>query len=363
MKKFLIPLLAISLLQLTLIAAAEDRQPGSGVLACVQPEQGADGTLREVVRSMLEVQFERRGTRLTSVQVDAAVPSAQAQSGLKEAAKQNTQYFVLAKYTTSSTDFGLDVELYDVASSKSLSTGAASGRIGLALDSVVAEAVDRALVGVMFRPAPQPPSAQTSSAGGTAATPVPGVTTNDGGNAPSTTGGTSRADKKTTGARGGARLGFTGGAAPFVPLGGPGNYAQLGVLATLSGNYRFPVGPGQLGVGFLTGVGAMNVAGLVADGNLVVVPIGAEVTYSMNEGGFPGVLARLSAGPAVMGLTTAYDGTLTKTVPYVLAGLDLSLPFTSFLGLSIELAWASFFESTSLAIMGFVPEVTLYVRF
>jgi hypothetical protein len=338
-KKPVISALLLLLSQLALIPAnAEDRQLASGVLSIIEAAQDADVALRDVVFSMLAVQFERRGVRLTNVQPDSASSSSVTASGLQRAVEQNTQYFLLVRYSTTENDLDLNVELYDVASRKSLGAAEASGRIGLSLDSVVAQALNQALDGVAFRPpaAPAKAVATQPAAAPPASSPLAAL------------------------ARKAFRL--TGGAAPFLPLGGPGGYAQLGVLATLSADYRFSLGPGELGVGVLTGMCITNLVGLASNGSLLVVPIGAELTYSMNEGGFPGVVVRLSGGPAIMSLTTVYDGTLTKPAPYLLAGVDLAFPMTPLLGLSVELAWTAFFESASLAIMGFVPEMGLYVR-
>jgi hypothetical protein len=350
-------------------ALAEDRQPSSGVLGLIQAAPGAEAALHDVVSSVLAVQFERRGVHFAPVQSDE--PS----SGLQQAAEQNTQYFILARYTTSSADFGLSVELYDVASRKSLATAKASGQIGLSLDSVVAQALNKALAGVVFRPPPAPPQASTQAAAAGQSEPAHAAATAAAQTEPATTVAAQTAAAQTpqpaaphTAAsqpavpRARRLFAFSAGAAPFLPLGGPGGYAQLGVLASLSADYRFRLGPGELGVGLLTGLCAASVAGFAADGSLLMVPIGADVTYSMNEGGFPGILVRVSGGPAIMSLTTAYDGALSKAVPYVLAGMDLSFPFTPLLALSVELAWTAFFESASLTIMGFVPEITLYVR-
>ena len=63
-----------------------------------------------------------------------------------------------------------------------------------------------------------------------------------------------------------------------------------------------------------------------------------------------------------MSVNAAYAGPMTKVIPYLVAGMTLELPFASFMGMSIEVAWAAFFEST-LPIMGFAPEVTFYVQF
>jgi hypothetical protein len=64
-----------------------------------------------------------------------------------------------------------------------------------------------------------------------------------------------------------------------------------------------------------------------------------------------------------MSVSTSYAGTLSKPIPYLMAGMRVDVPFTSFLGLALEAAWTGFFESPTDVIMGFAPEVSVYVRF
>ncbi len=54
---------------------------------------------------------------------------------------------------------------------------------------------------------------------------------------------------------------------------------------------------------------------------------------------------------------------MTKLVPYLLAGMRMDLPFAPVIGLAVEADWVAFFESASLPLMAFAPEVALYVRF
>jgi hypothetical protein len=331
-------------------ASAPDAAIGaSGVLASVEAAPGADPALLKVVVSALDLQFMRRNARFDTMAVSTLTEPDTAAEGLRQAAEQHQQLFLFGEYSTSSKDLTLTIHVYDVRTGSRLSSASVSGPIGLSLDSVVARVLDQVLAGLTIQPAPQPlPPAETGAK--PAAIPpgdsqVPGATR-------TTTGSAARP----------GRIALATGVAPFIPLGN-GTYAEVGVLATFSAVYRFPAGPGLLGVGVLAGVSAMNAAGVASTASLLLVPLGAEVSYSMNEGGLPGILFHVSAGPALMSVATSYEGTLSKPVPYLLAGMRVDVPFTSYLGLSLEAAWTGFFESMSTVIMGFAPEVSMYVRF
>jgi len=339
--------------------------PAAGVLGSVEAAPGADPSLRDVVLTALDLQFMRRNAPFASVSLGSPGGEAETQ-GLRQAAERHQQFLLLGVYSTSARDMTFTVQLYDARTGARIRSAAVSGRIGLALDSLVARALDNVLSGLTLQSAPQPTApAETGDkpvpiAPGTdqASRPEPLQPAEPGVSAVPAA--PALPDNRPAGRP--TSLAMSTGAAPFIPL-GRGTYANLGVLGTFSAVYRFPVGPGIVGAGILAGVGTMKATGAVASAGLLVVPVGAELSYSMNEGGFPGILFHLSGGPAVLSASTSYEGTLTKAVPYLIAGMRVDAPFTSYLGMSVEAAWAGFFESTSVLIMGFAPGVSLYARF
>ncbi len=325
---------------------AEGRPAATGVLASVQTTAGSDASLREVVSSALAVQLARRQARLELAEIDGAPQSSRTNKALSEAADRNAQYLLLGEYTTTPRDFTVQVDLYDVATARKLKSSTASGRIDLSLDAVVADAMDQALSGIEFRL----PDARSGD-----------VSTTTDGQSVARTG--PAAGALSPAGRAVKRFVLSSGVAPFIPMGGASEYATLGVLATLSANMRFVLGPGIMGAGLLTGACIINATGAASDADVLIVPIGADLQYSMNEGGFPGIVVHLSGGPALMNVDSPYAGSMTKVIPYVLAGMTLSMPFTPSIGLAVETAWAMFLESASLPIMAFAPEASLYVRF
>jgi hypothetical protein len=341
-KNRLLLLLLLSSQIAVLPVFAEEHASASGVLGYIEAGAGADVTLRDVVSSALIVQLARRQTRLEIVELSDLPQTSRAPAGLSRAAGENAQYLLLGEYTTSTKSFTLEIDLYDVGTKLKVRTIKVTGRIDLSLDSVVADALDKTLSGIEFQQAV-------------------GIRTPAAEPAPATTVITPIAGSHSQAAR--SHFALTSGVAPFILMGGASTYASLGVLATLSADLRFPLGPGVFGAGLLSGLCSLHASGAVSDAQVLIVPIGADIQYSMNEGGFPGIVIHLSGGPAVMTVTAAYAGSLTKVVPYLLAGMSMDLPFASFMGLSFEADWAAFFESASLPIMAFAPEVSLYVRF
>jgi hypothetical protein len=152
------------------------------------------------------------------------------------------------------------------------------------------------------------------------------------------------------------------GIAPLISVGSAAQYAPVGLFSQATLDFRFRVGPGALGVGLLTGFTWLAANGIVENAQISLVPVAADFVYTISEASFPIFTVRLSGGGAMMSVSApALDQPLAKIIPFALAGLVLDFPFTSYLGLAIEASYVSFFEE-SLWIMGFTPQVSLYVR-
>ena len=320
-------------LTLTILACvcshAEGRPQGAHILGFVLPGPYADPSLQQVLSESFAVQLTRR--KLT-VQLGDAVTSGEfkLRDALRLTSAQDAQYLVVATYTTTPTVCGLEINLYDPADGGMLRSGKASGRIDLSLDAIMAQALSTALSGIGFREQPN----QT-------------VVPADAGPRPP---GQWRL------------LELSAEAAPLFAIGAVSQYAKIGLLADLSLDYRFPLGTAVLEAGLLTGVCLMGATGAVTDAAILLVPIGIDVQYAMNAGSFPGVTLHVSGGPAVMSINAAYLGdSLTKIVPYLLAGLTLDLPFSPVFGIAFEARYVAFLES-SLPIMAFAPTVRMFVQ-
>jgi hypothetical protein len=371
--------MAVSLLFLPVLSlAAADQSAPWGVAYLVGAGAGADASLKEVIAGSIGVQLTLRSAPPEELSPATEGPPLLGRT-LAQAADRKAQYLLVATYTTSFGDIAIDLKLYDVDTSAEVGQASESGRIDLSLDAIVAQAIAQAARGLEFRQpvltgaapdtaATAGPNATTDTAtlvggGGSAAGSGPAGTTGPAG-APGLTGsGTAGSRPAASSARKGGTLGITTGAAPLLLTGPAGAYASLGALATFSAAFRFPLGPGVMGAGFLSGLVSLKATGAVTTAEVLLVPVGVDAQYTLNDGGFPAVTLHLGGGPSVLNVTAPYAGSLTKVIPYLLAGMNLELPFASFMGLSVEAAWATFFESSALPIMGFAPEVSFYVRF
>ncbi len=92
------------------------------------------------------------------------------------------------------------------------------------------------------------------------------------------------------------------------------------------------------------------------------MPLGLDVGLRMGGEGI-GIGLHLGGGPALMATSAPAVSTLLKVVPYALAGMAVEVPFSAAVGLAVQASYAVFFESASLPIMAFAPEVSLYARF
>jgi len=334
-------------------SGAAGRSPGSGVLGVILPASGADRSLQDVLAGSFSVQLTLRkaALHLAGGSQESAFTLRRA---LSEAASQNAEYLLIGTYSTTATEIRLQVELYNVTSGEKIRSAASSGRIDLSLDTIVAKALEKTLSGISFREAsavvvappaettPQPIAPATGGPREPAAAPA---VVSDSGRTPPW-----------------KLFGISSGVAPLIATGPASDYAKLGLLATFSVDLRFRFAAGALEAGILSGACWLSATGAVTAANVLIIPIGVDLQYLLNSGAFPGIILHLSGGPALMSVTASYTGVESKIVPYVLGGMTLDLPFVPSFGLALEASYVAFLES-SLVIMAFAPEVSLYVRF
>lgn len=349
-RRFLIA--AILVMLVSGFSGAAERLPGSGVLGVILPATGADRSLQDVLAGSFTVQFTLRKAALHLA--DSSEETAfTLRRALAEAASKNAEYLLVGTYSTTAKEILLQVELYKVTSGEKIRSAATSGKIDLSLDTIVAQALEKTLSGISLASADivVAPPAET--------TPQPIAPATGGPREPDTTptpasgAGTAPAWKL---------FGISSGVAPLVATGPASDYTKLGLLATFSVDMRFRFAAGALQAGILSGVCLFSATGAASDADILIVPIGVDLQYLLNSGAFPGIILHLSGGPALMSVKASYFGDASKIVPYVLAGMTLDLPFSPSFGLALEASYVAFLES-SLLIMAFAPEVSLYVRF
>ena len=333
---------------------AAGKAPGSGVLGVILPATGADRSLQDVVAGSFTVQFTLRkaALHLADSGEDARFSLRRA---LSEAASKNSEYLLVGTYSTTATEILLQVELYNVASGQKIRSAATSGRIDLSMDTIVAQALERTLVGISFRQA----SADIVVAPPAETTPQPIAPATGGPREPDTT---PAPVSVAAGSRPWQLFGISSGVAPMITTGPASDYTKIGLLATFSVDMRFRFAAGALEAGILSGACLMKASGAASSADILIIPIGANLQYLLNSGAFPGIILHVSGGPALMNVNAGYFGAESKIVPYVLAGMTLDLPFSPSFGLALEASYVTFLES-SLVIMAFAPEVSMYVRF
>jgi hypothetical protein len=262
------------------------------------------------------------------------------------AAGQGARYLLVCAYSTVGRRLSLRAELLDTLSSVQVGAGQSEGRVDLSLDDVVARALEGALAAVTFpaEPVPQEP-----------ALPEPVQQEQPPAEQPPAAAAAQAAVRQ-------RRVGISAGAAPMIPTGPAAGYTDLGLLATAAFELRFPLRVGTLSAGILSGACLFSAEGASSEAFVAIVPLGLEAGWRLGGEGI-GLGLRIGGGPALMVTSAPAVSTLLKIVPYALAGMALELPFSPALGLSLKAGYAVFFESATLPIMAFAPEVSLYARF
>lgn len=348
------------------LVAAQSR--ASTVVGRVYPDTGADTTIEPILREFVRLDLAIRGIRFVAGGGD---DRADLETLYQAAAAQGAAYAFTGVYIDRGTEIELRLALYDATAREKVSESRAAGQIDLSLDRVVSEAIDSVLDDIVLAPDPLPLGATgvttaattgSSDQPSTLADPVEGTTT-----APLVA---------TSGETGGLvsepppvmapparfrRLGISTGAAPLIVTGDTASFAKLGLLATAVVSYRIPVGPGSLGLGMLSGFAWLRATGLVATADVRLVPLAVDALYTPFDDLSFGLSLHLSAGAALMSISTTYAGVLTKAVPFALAGMQVGFPLGSALRVEVQACFAAFLEP-SLPILAFAPEVLLWLR-
>jgi hypothetical protein len=324
------------------IAEAPPSRPS--VMAVVSPASGAGDSLRGVIFEAVQVQLLRRNAPIVRAGQETAGRTTAELMPL--AAGQGARYLLVCAYSTVGRRLSLRAELLDTLSSVQVGAGQSEGRVDLSLDDVVARALEGALAAVTFpaEPVPQEP-----------ALPEPVQQEQPPAEQPPAAAAAQAAVRQ-------RRVGISAGAAPMIPTGPAAGYTDLGLLATAAFELRFPLRVGTLSAGILSGACLFSAEGASSEAFVAIVPLGLEAGWRLGGEGI-GLGLRIGGGPALMVTSAPAVSTLLKIVPYALAGMALELPFSPALGLSLKAGYAVFFESATLPIMAFAPEVSLYARF
>ena len=369
---------AAILLFLTLVAApCFALDPAPDVLCLIVPGQGTDPGLQRVVTDAVLVQLARR--KLSAEVVDPSVSNVSTvKTALALARQEGAQVLVVGNYMASQQALSLSFQAFDPASRRHFDAVSEAGPIDISMDSVVSKALSEALEGVPLTPSvgaadPSDPQGAGGSAG------QPGAVSTGAGSTSSSAGavqvgtalpgaGTDRTVRTSAipptswSQRKPSIMGVYAGFAPLVTTGPVAQYAQYGWTALVSADVAFSLWSGSFGAGILSGACWFDATGLATTARVLLVPVGLDLRFTLERPDSPWLALHLSGGPAALQATTAWSADLSKAVGYALAGLVMDLPFTASIGMTLETSYVVFFESASLPIMGFIPEVSFHAR-
>jgi hypothetical protein len=154
---------------------------------------------------------------------------------------------------------------------------------------------------------------------------------------------------------------FIAGTAPFISTFAAARYFEMGLSATLAGQYRIRTPGGFLGFGGVTGVHAFQGKGTYATANFLLVPVGPEVWYGTLTGAPFDFFARVNGGAAVFVAMPSSGNSLAKVVPYVSGGAGMTMSLGKAIAVSAEGSYSAYFDSPE-PIMAYTPGVSILVR-
>jgi hypothetical protein len=338
------------------VVAQQGDRPARVVVAVV-PGTDADPAYQAVLRDALIVNLTRN--RMSASAADAP-------DGTRAAARENkADYLILGTWSNTSETLDLVVELWLQDGDVPLATGKATGRIGLTLDSVAGEALARILPAMQAR-FPADAGSIGDGTGRTTTTPSGSVEVT-GGTAGGSTGTMTVVGPSNAGAgtqespQRWRRVELSFGGAPLVNTGDVAEYAKIGASVAIDIDFRFPVGSGALAPGLAIGGSWFRASGIgVAD--ILVIPVGPDLHWTIAAGTDPGVSLHVAAGPAGIVAITSWANTVWKISPFVGGGIDVDIGLTPALGLRVEAVYLLVFEG-SMVLQAFTPRISLRTRF
>jgi hypothetical protein len=324
---------------------AEQADRPARVFVAVAPGPGADAAYGSLLSDALAVSLTRSRMRPTAFATAGDARSA--------AGKGEADYLVFGTWLNTAETLELSIEAWLPGSRTPLATGKASGKIGLALDDVVADA----LAGVLPALQTRFPADSTTTATDTTTTTGADVT----GTTVTAVGPSDAGVSSVQSPARWRRVELSLGGAPLVATGDLTDYAKLGACAALDVDFRFRAGRGALAAGLQAGAGWFRAAGVgVAD--ILVIPAGPDVHWTLSADANPAVSLHVAAGPAVLVAFIGGAGTLAKVSPFVSGGLGVDIALAPALGLRLEADYLVVFEG-SMVLQGFTPRLSLRTRF
>jgi hypothetical protein len=364
-------------------ADAQVTPPPPAVLGLIRPGDGADGALSEVLTSSIAVKLARLGLQPITEPATGirALPEEDPAPLFTLARSVQADYVLAGVYSNTSDEIEIQLIWYNVTTQEAAAVTSERGRLGLSTDRVLSRALADILSSVggdLVRsgaplqleglgPAvetvslqglptrsgnPRPSLPREPSGPGNPAV-RPNVRPGEPAGRENPTAPGERARRKH------AELSTSGSA--FVATGQAADYFRIGYGSALHFDLLFGRGAGRLGLGLYAAVNYFQATGVATAADTMLIPLGADLRYSLDEGLPVGLFVYASGGAAMLVVRSEYWGNLSKPVPYALGGMGVNLPLAPFIGTALDVSYSVYFEG-SMVIMAFSPSVSLYFR-
>jgi hypothetical protein len=379
--------LAVGLTVLLLLAAVpggaqETAGTPTAVLGLMRPAEGADGALREVLTSSIAVKLARWGLQPITEPAEAIGTASETDPATLFTLARSVQadYVLAGVYNNTRDEIEIRLVWYNVTTQQAAAVTSERGRLGLATDRVLSQALADIFSEVggdlpgsrgLGRIEAPSPTAETvalhtlpGAANGVRPSPRQPAAPSDPSLRPEVRPGEPAAADNPAVSGGRVRRKHvelsTAGSA-FVATGRAADYFKIGYGSSMTFDLLFPGGGGNFGLGLYAGVNYFQAEGVATSADAMLIPLGVDLRYGLDEGLPLGLIVHISGGAAMLMLRSDFWGNMTKPVPYALGGLGVNLPFGRSVGTALDVSYSAYFEG-SVVIMAFSPSVSLYFR-
>jgi hypothetical protein len=350
--RILVTVLLLCFIPWSFVSAEENETPGHTVIIFSFPrKQGKEETLQRTVCNSIQVEMELAGFRViegpgdfnfSSTDTTEEISSLNWDRFYELGTQEGADFFLAGFYILAGKDISIDFHFHDVNERRELLSVTRKGKMDLAFDRLVAEAVNDSTRGDSTTKGPaagDPESSESSESGKMTMFPV-------------------REEAATEIKHLELSLGF----APFLTVGNASEYFRIGYIPCLYGNYRFALARSRIALGIYTGLNLFTAEGIIASADSMLIPMGLDIRYSPGIDSWVNLFFRISGGPVIFALNPNQTGMLIKVIPFVLGGIGINLSFSRFIGITIDSSFSVYFEKSQI-IMGYTPSLYLFVRF
>ena len=349
------------------VSAEENETPGITVIIFSFPrEQGEKETLQRTVGNSIQVEMEIAGFRVIEGPGDFNFSSTDTTEGMSPVnwemlyelgAQEGADYLLAGFYILEGNYIAIDFYFHDVSERRELLSVTRKGKMDLAFDRLVAEAVNEIIekTGIEITDA-------EAAAPGSSITPVESAADGPESSESSESGKMTMVPVREEAVTEIKHLELSLGFAPFLTVGNASEYFRIGYVPCLYGNYRFALARSRIALGIYTGLNLFTAEGIIARADSMLIPIGLDIRYSPGIDSWVNLFFRISGGPVLLALNPNQTGMLIKVISFVLGGIGINLSFSRFIGITLDSSFSVYFEKSQI-IMGYTPSLYLFVRF